>query len=168
MSTLLPVLLVLAMATAAPATAPLTGDGPDSVETAETLYQEAIALFAQPAKWKKAADLLHESANERTIDDPERYHSLTVAARIYVHVKKYDAAGRALRQAADEAAAIGDVANAAAAYLDAAYLSAKVGDPAQMETYLKKAELLSHSPYLSAAERTAISSRLPAKTVATR
>jgi hypothetical protein len=141
-------------------------EGPVPVATtvnpdADRVRAKAYELFNSPRSWGRAARLLERSAGLRSMEDPARSDDYRMAGRVYAHVGALDASQRAFERAAMSAQQIGAVAQAAGAYLDAAHVAARRGDGKAAEAFVQRGDMLSLSPHLDAAERSAIRSRIP-------
>ncbi len=132
------------------------------LERAEELLAEAEALFSEPKRWRKAMQLLEKSAELRPADDPGAYRCLMYAGRLGAAVGDYAGARMALTKAAEHALARGEITDAATAYIDAAHAAGLEGQPKLAKEMLERASLLSRSPLLSAAARSALEYRLGA------
>ena len=138
-------------------------DAPDDerLDRARALREEAESLYSEPKQWRKAARLLERSADLRTDTDPEAYACLLAAGRIRAAIGDDAAAQQTLQRAGAHAAARGAVADAATAWIDAAYVAAKQGETATAMSLFARAELLLESPLLEATQRDALRRRLP-------
>lgn len=127
---------------------------------AQALYESGTHKYARAAALElKAADMLSEG-------NPQRVASLELAARLYYYHGDVYRAQPIMERAGDEALAAGDVVTAAHAYVDAAFIAVKQGDVTKVNALADKAELLTRSPLLTAAQRSGIVTRLAGRTVA--
>jgi tetratricopeptide (TPR) repeat protein len=129
-------------------------------EPAERLLQQAHNLATTPRTWRQAARLYERSAGLRSDDDPGRFSAYSMAGHVYAHADALDAAQRAFEKAAESAARIGALTDAADAYLDAAHVAARRSDLATARTLVRKGAMLARSPHLNSVERAAILSRI--------
>lgn len=129
-------------------------------EPAERLLQQAHDLATAPRTWRQAARLYERSAELRSDDDPARFTAYSMAGHVYSHAGVLDAAQRAFEKAAESAARIGALTNAADAYLDAAHIAALRSDLATARILVRKGAMLARSPHLNSVERAAILSRV--------
>jgi hypothetical protein len=125
-----------------------TTEAPPSDRAVE-LRNQAEELYAQPAKWRKAARLLEQSAQLRTGADTEAYTCLLIAGRLRAAAGDYYGARNALEKAAEHAAARGAVMDAAHAYIDAAIAAIEDSNKVIAQDLLGKAQLLAKSPLLT-------------------
>ena len=134
----------------------------EDILKADKLFAEAQALMAQcdRSKWSKAADLFLESAELRPCHDPKIFAGMREAAQIHYYLGHLDESLKTMKRAAAHAMLVGDVANAAGAYLDAAVLAAESGDRYLSEAYLARSEDLSSSKLLDPAQKAALKTRL--------
>lgn len=131
---------------------------------AAALHAEAMYVLRSQAGWegvaKKVSRLLETSAKLRSPCHPESYRSLHLAAGLHDHLGDVGRARTLMLAAAERALYAGDVSLAADAFVSAAQLALREGDrPAALQA-IRKAELLSGSPLLSAADRRLIRARL--------
>lgn len=143
--------------------APVAVETPDP---ADRLAAEAYRLFTDRRSWPRAARMLEQSADLRSLDDPERAETYLAAGRVYSHLKARADALRAFTAAAEAATARGAIAVAAHAYLDAALAAALAGDRGAADDFLERGVLLASSPHLQVGERQSILSRVPEKRIA--
>lgn len=117
------------------------------------LREEAVALYAQPKRAAEAARLHVREARLRGPRDREAVEALIMAARLFSYANRPFDSRKTMEQAGDRAIAIGDVATAAHAYLDAAFIALNAREPAEVQRLGRKAFLLTDSPLLSLVER---------------
>jgi tetratricopeptide (TPR) repeat protein len=149
-------------AEAAPATTPgadadVTRVVPDR---AARLRAEAEQMYSQPREWRRAAQLLEQSAQLRDARDAEAYSCLLMAGRLYSAVADHRASRRSYEKAAEQALSRGAVLDAAHAYLDAAHAAANAKQPEAARALIERASLLAASPMLSAQQVEQINGRL--------
>jgi hypothetical protein len=130
------------------------------VARAAELESQAVALYESPRSFKRAARLHEQAAELRPAGDLVRIDDLRQAARLYHYAGSTGKARDLMVRAADAALAAGDVVSAAETYLDAAFLYQEAGMNAEVTTLVKKAQLLTNSPLITARDRTAILSRI--------
>lgn len=111
--------------------------------------------------FKKVARLHEESAQLRSAGDAKRFDCLQTAARLRYGANDRRRAVEDMEQAAQQAAARGDVVNAAGAYVDAAHVAAELRQGERAAEFVRAAQLLTQSPLLSDAQRTELRGRLP-------
>lgn len=127
-----------------------------------TLEQQAHSLFTQPDKYGKAARLFVKAAEARDVGDPLRLDDFIMASRLYYYRGDLRQALALMRQAAEEATAIGDVITAAHAFTDGAFIGKQSGEVAIAAALAKKAEYLTHSPLIGERDRDEIRTRIAA------
>jgi uncharacterized protein HemY len=99
-------------------------------------------------QWKEAAELFEKSARLRPCHDPKIFQGLFQAAEIAYFFEENNKARRLMSEAAEHAMHVGDLENAVEAYVQAAHMSAAMGDRDRAVTYVAMAEDLSSSPLL--------------------
>ena len=124
------------------------------------LHERAVALHSQPARAAEAARLHRWSAQLRSSTDPEAVKSLAMAAHLFGYAKRPLDARRTMEEAAERALAMGDVARAAQAYVEATFFAEKLKNRSEIERLGRKALLLAESPVLATEERAAIMNRI--------
>lgn len=122
---------------------------------ADRLDSVAIAYEGSNSRrlWAKAAGLREKAAELRAPNDPRAFKELETAAFVRHALKQRPAALALMERAADGALARGDVFNAAAAYVNVAFMAAELRDADRVRLYAEKGALLASSPLLSAPER---------------
>src|SRR5262245_14675070 len=127
---------------------------------AEHLRRSAQALYEQPARLRRAAELHEQEAAVRKDTDPQRVEALDLAARLYAYsgdpVRGHELMARAARQALK----CGDVRRSAHAFIDAAFIALRARDTRLADELTREAELLALSPLLTAQEKVAIVKRI--------
>jgi hypothetical protein len=130
-------------------------------ERAQHLEAEAWGLLSCGSPdYRKAARLFQQAAAARGPDDREALRSLEMAGRLAHYGNDLRRSRAAMVQRAERALRLGEVHEAADAYIDAAFVAVEIGDGAAALGYAESARLLSGSPLLSVAERHALSQRL--------
>ena len=127
---------------------------------AEDLYQKALSLQDAPRTWRQAAYLHQMAADLRSADDPKGDESLRLGAHLFYHLGDLQAARHMMERAAARAAARGDVAVAAAGYVDAAHVALEQHSADRAGALARRAMLLASSPLLSADQRADIVRRV--------
>jgi hypothetical protein len=155
-------LALIAAPSAAAAQQPLPLDPVRVTATsrAEQLEAEAAALPTMTKEFRKAAGLYERAADARSKEDAERATNLRRAAYLRYYAGDTRAGGHLMERAAQHSAAIGDVALAANAYIDAALIA---NERAEIDRALDlggKAELLVNSPLLDETQRAALLGRI--------
>lgn len=122
----------------------------EQLTEADRLFDEAVALIAscEHGEWGKAAELFLRSAKLRPCHDPKVFEARKEAALLYYYIGDYEKAHATLRGAAAHALAVGDLANAAQAYVEAAYAAVRLGLADEAKRYVAAAEDITHSPFL--------------------
>jgi len=132
------------------------------VARAAELESQAVALYESPRSFKRAAKLHEQAAELRPAGDLVRIDDLRQAARLYHYAGSTAKARDLMVRAGDAALAAGDVLNAAETYLDAAFLYREAGMGGEVLQLVKKAQLLTNSPLISARDKSSILSRIQA------
>jgi hypothetical protein len=153
---------MIALGSSVASASPLARASRDSHRPPDPSEFEARAesLFAYPKHYDKAIGLLLKAAGTREVGDPVRVQDLVLASRLAHYREDQDRSLRFMRQAADEAAATGDVITAAHAYMDAAFLALDGGTKEIVEGLIRKAELLAYSPLIGDKDRNGILARI--------
>ncbi len=149
----------LAASAEAQSNARFTSSATNVAEAAE-LEARATGLYHSIRDYPRAAKLHERAAALRSAGDAQRVDNLRRAALLYHYSGKLTQARAAMTAAGDAALAAGDVRTAAAAYLDAAFLSKEDGLGEETNRLVRKAQLLTNSPLLSAQEKDAILRRI--------
>ena len=156
---------LLAMATAVPLQAQAPDQSTQATATdssapyaedlmkATELEARAWALRDLMDERETAARLYRQAADLRPDHDPQKVQNLRQASRMSHYAGRSDRAVRDAETAARAALRQGDVIEAGQAYVDAAWLSAQIGDRSRTEEFLKEARLLAASPLLAQEER---------------
>jgi len=131
-----------------------------NIEEAQELEARAWALRDLVDQRPKAATLYREAAALRPDHDPMKVQNLRQASRMHYYGGRADRAAHDAAEAARAALRQGDVMEAAEAYMDAAWLSGRIGDATRTAEYLEEARLLKSSPLLARAQRERILRRL--------
>lgn len=130
-----------------------------SVARADSLHQAADIMATTTYRWRDAASLHRQSAALRAADDSLGYRCLTLAAHLSFASNDLSSAQGDMSSAAEQALARGDVAQAAHAYANAAWVAKERDNEGQVYTLGRKAEVLASSPLLSPAQRVGILQR---------
>jgi len=136
--------------------------GPSDREmaTPNHLEAQARALFATPARYGEAVRLFVKAADMREVGDPIRVKDLIMASRLTYYRADTERALELMSRAANEALSTGDVLTAAHSFMDGAFLAQEVGHAGVVTELVKKAERLSYSPLIAAADRQEILNRI--------
>lgn len=141
--------------------APVSAPGIDrNIEKAVDLEARAWALRDLMDQRSKAAKLYREAAALRPDHDPKKVENLRQASRMHHYADRTDRAADDAAAAARVALRQGDLMEAAEAYMDAAWLSGRLGDETRTARYLEEARLLTNSPLLAQTQREEILRRL--------
>jgi hypothetical protein len=135
-------------------------NSPQTNARAEKIKRQAEALYERPASYYRAAELHEFEAAARAASDPLRVEALDRAARLYVYIGEVEKGRTVMAKAARQALSRGDVARAAHAFIDAAFMAAREGDRKLVDDLTNEAAMLALSPLLSASERVAIQRRI--------
>ncbi len=148
------VLGLAVMASAQPITAQET-----SIERATQLEAKAQSLLADMEDWGDAGKLLREAAMARPDGDPQAIQDLRQAAKLAYYTGEEKQAMRQLEALGSRALNEGDVLTAATSFAEAAWIAAHEGEGAKALELSERAQKLSHSPLLAAADRRSIRDR---------
>lgn len=143
----------------------------DPVRVTAASTARADSLFARAARreiqsirdFRKVAAMYEKSAELREVGDEKRFEALQMAARLRYGSGERRQAADDMEQAAQEAAARGDVVNAADSYIDAAHLAVELRERERALKFVRTAELLTRSPLLSEQQRAAVQTRIAAR-----
>lgn len=127
---------------------------------ADQLKREAEALYEQPRRLHRAAELHEREAAQRTAADPRQVEALDRAARLFAYSGDVERGRTLMERAARQALKRGDVARAAHAFIDAAFITLREGNLRLAKDLTREADLLALSPLLPAAEKSAIVRRI--------
>ena len=127
---------------------------------ADKFKQSAEALYSEPRRLRRAAELHEQEAALRSASDPLQVEALDRAARLYTYVGEPDKGSALMEKAARLALRRGDVGRAAHAYIDAAFMALRLQDVKLANSLTKEADLLAMSPLLQPAEKLAIVKRI--------
>ena len=133
---------------------------PQTNMRAEQLRKEAEALYEQPRRLRRAAELHEREAAQRKDSDPRQAEALDRAARLYSYSGDAERGRMMMERAARSALKRGDVARAAHAFIDAAFIALREGDRRLADDLTQEADLLALSPLLPTAEKAAIVRRI--------
>ena len=131
-----------------------------ALSDADELHLEAVALYESPERWAEAARLHEEAAKKLLANDARAFAAYDRAARLFFYAGEYEDARRNMERAANVAVATGDVVTAAHAYIDAAFITLWEGRSGKQGDLTRRAERLSLSDLVDAAERDAILGRI--------
>src|SRR5262245_54804376 len=126
----------------------------------DRIKREAEALYSQPSRFYRAAKLHEQEAATRIVSDPLRVEALASAARLYTYSGQAQKGCTLMTKAARQALGRGDVARAAHAFIDAAFMAMREGDRQLVDDLTHEAAMLALSPLLSVADRVAIQRRI--------
>ena len=132
-----------------------------SAERADSLHARAERHGIETLRdFGKVAHLHEESAELRGDDDVRRFECLQMAAYLRHGAGSHRRAMENMEQAAQLAAARGDVMNAARAHIDAAYIAVDLKQGSRVKEHARAARLLTESPLITAAQRVELLSHL--------
>jgi hypothetical protein len=110
--------------------------------------------------WERAAGLYISAAELRGSADPRSADNLRLAGYLQYYRGRTKAAVASLTQSGEAFLALGDVARAAEAFIDAAWVADEANMPSEARELSERGRLLTQSPLLAAEERTALVRRL--------
>lgn len=134
---------------------------------AEELEAMAYDMILVQRNWDEAAGLYRRAAELRGSSDARAAMDLRLAGYIYFYSGRIPAAMSSQTQSGEAFLALGDVAGAAEAFIDGAWVAAKSDMPAEAAALGARAHLLTRSPILPTAERFALARRLGVTTPGT-
>jgi hypothetical protein len=131
-----------------------------NIARADRLASEADSLSRMLNEFKRAAKLYEMSAAARPAGDMKAFTHLRAAAFL-----RYDAGDKRaglglMEQAALRAADLGDVIAAANSYIDAAIIAGELKQGTRAQDLSRRAALLTKSPLLDGAQRSALLVRM--------
>ena len=129
-------------------------------DRAERQAVEAAAAATAPRHFAKAARLYERSAAERSANDPKAADALRKAALLHYYGGDLRRSITTMERAAQRAATIGDVVNAANSFIDAAIVANEMREQEWALALGRNARLLTSSPLLSDAQRMALRGRM--------
>jgi hypothetical protein len=130
---------------------------------ADTLESWANTLYNTPRGYKTAARLYERAAALRG-DDPRAVQSWRMASWLYSHAGDLGSARVAMERAAERAAGVGDVEQAANSYVDAVLIALTDHRGDRVTGLLRRTRALLGSPVLPADSRAAVLRRIGGQT----
>lgn len=125
----------------------------DGDARADALTAEAYRITEDLETWTEAARLHRESGELRGKGDMRAYVSFTHAARLYYHAGALRDSEQMFEAAGEQALDVGDVYNAALAFLSGAAVAEENGRARQAQQLGWRAEELSRSRLLNTGQR---------------
>jgi hypothetical protein len=135
-------------------------DVPPRPAAATEMEEQAHDLLLAGRAWERAAGLYIGAAELRGSADPRSADNLRLAGYLQYYRGRAKAAVVSLTQAGEAFLALGDVERAAGAFIDAAWVADEAAMPAEARELSERGRLLTQSPLLEAADRTALTRRL--------
>lgn len=132
--------------------------------SAMELELEALKLHGDRDQYARAASLYLEAAGLRAPSDPMVVHDYRMAARLFYYDDDGEGARTTMEAAGDAALRMGDVVEAAQAFLDAAWLAMHRNNVAEVERLAERAELLMSSPIVPEEQKAAVLNRIERRT----
>jgi hypothetical protein len=133
----------------------------EAFERAQRLEADAWGILnCQPVNYRKAARLFQQAAASRAFDDRRALENLRMAGLLAYYGKDLRRSRSIMAERAERALRLGEVHEAADAYIDAAFLAVELRDGPAAVGYAENARLLADSPLLSVAQRDNLSHRL--------
>ena len=124
------------------------------------LHQQAIALYEFPDRWLEAAELHKEAADNLPRNDAGQFFGYSRAGLLFFYTGEFDDARRSMEDAAEVAAATGDIFTAANAFVDAAFVATAEGYAGKRREMVREARELSESVWLTPEEKADILERI--------
>ena len=124
------------------------------------LHQVAISLYELPSFWELAGDLHKRAADDLPRNAAGQFFGYSRAAVLYFHAGEFDDARRSMEDAAEVAAATGDLFTAANTYVDAAFVAIAEGYAGKKREFVREAIELADSEWITAEERADIMARI--------
>jgi hypothetical protein len=131
---------------------------------ADKFHDEAMAMPTETRLANKAAKLHERSAELRDESDPMAASCLRTAAFLRYYAGGRRAGADLMEKSAERAMGIGDVARAADAYIDAAYIAQELKEGDRARSLAHRAELLANSPLITDVQRASIRARISGPT----
>jgi tetratricopeptide (TPR) repeat protein len=125
-------------------------------DRADRLVAKAQALPTRIDQFGKAAKLYEQAADARAESDLRKSAHLRYAGMLRYYTGDRAASVRLLERAAESSSELGDVMNAARAYIDGAVVALEMKDRDHSITLARHAELLTQSPLLAADQRASL------------
>jgi hypothetical protein len=135
-------------------------DMPSPPVAATEMEEQAHDLLLGGRGWERAAGLYIGAAELRGSGDPKSADNLRLAGYLQYYRGRAKAAVLSLTRAGEAFLALGDVERAAGALIDAAWVADAADMPAEARELSERGRLLTQSPLLEAADRTALVRRL--------
>jgi hypothetical protein len=129
-------------------------------DRAEQLAAEAFSVAATPTQFRKAGRLYERAAAARSSMDPHSAVALRKAAVSHYYGGSTVKSAELMERSADRAIQFGDVVSAANSYLDAAFIVQGLRQGQRATDLARRAQLLTVSPLLSDAQRSALVARI--------
>jgi hypothetical protein len=135
-------------------------DVPTGPPAAQELERRATVLLSAGHDWDQAAGLFRRAAELRGGGDLESADNLRLAGYLEFYRGRSKAAVTSLTRAGETFLALGDVERAAQVFIDAAWVAVQAKMPLDARSLSERGRLLTQSPLLGAANRTALVRRL--------
>jgi hypothetical protein len=135
-------------------------DVPTRPAAAAEMEQRADDLLVAGRGWEQAAGLYRRAAELRGPDDLQSADNLRLAGYLQFYRGRAKAAVASLTEAGEAFLALGDVEQAADAFIDGAWVANEVDMPVEAQELSERGRLLTRSPLLRVEERTALVRRL--------
>jgi hypothetical protein len=135
-------------------------DVPPRPAAATEMEEQAHGLILGGRGLERAVRLYIDAAVLRGSGDPKSADNLRLAGYLQYYRGRAKSAVASLTQAGEAFLALGDVERAATAFIDAAWVADESDMPAEARELSGRGRLLTHSPLLQGAARTALVRRL--------
>jgi hypothetical protein len=135
-------------------------DVPARPAAAAEMEQQANDLLVAGRGMERAAGLYARAAELRGASDERSADNLKLAGYLQFYHGRREAAVASLTQAGEAFLALGDVEQAAEAFIDAAWVACEVRLPLEARALAERGRLLTRSPLLEDSERAALLRRL--------
>jgi len=116
--------------------------------------------LAKETRWKAAAQMYRSAADLRGEGDIKSADNLRVAGYLHYYLGSFQSAISALRAAGESYLALGDVEQAAEAFIDGAWVAGRSGKMSEAHGLRERGVLLTRSPLLDMQNRMALVQRL--------
>jgi hypothetical protein len=131
------------------------------LERAERLEADAWGhLNRDSPNYRRAGRLFQQAAASRAVDDRQALESLRMAGLVTYYGKDLRRSRSIMVERAERALRLGEVDQAANAYIDAAFLAVELRDGGAALAFAENARMLADSPFLSAGQRNNLAHRL--------
>jgi hypothetical protein len=137
-------------------------DVPTRPEAADQMEREATDLLSDGRGWRAAAALYMRAAELRGMDDLKSADNLRIAGYLQYYAGRHRIAVASLTEAGEAFLMLGDVEQAAEAFIDGAWVATQADMAAVAKALSERGSRLTRSPLLGTSERLSLVRRLGA------